>query len=305
MTEGAIFAAIYGLLAFMTVILPILASVLMWILPLPFIVYVVRNSWKPGLMLLVVASFVSFVIGGVILILSAVVFGTSGIVVGELIRRKKTAFTVLLGGSLAYIANFMLFFILSIVVFDLHPIKVIQDIMMESVNAGKGMLLAIGQDPSAQLDQLVEFIERLIYLAPALIISTAVFYALFTQLISYAILKRIGVKFEGFKPFRDWTFPKSFLWYYLIASIFILIGLEEGTTLFIVMWNLFPLLEIAMTIQGLAVVFFYCHAKGLNKSIPIILVIVSIIAPFLLYIYRILGIIDLGFELRKRIKNSK
>ncbi len=305
MTEGAIFAAIYALLAFMTVILPILASVLMWILPLPFIVYVVRNSWKPGLMLLVVASFVSFIIGGPVLIISAILFGTGGIVVGELIRREKSAFTVLLGGSLAYIANFILFFILSIVVFDLHPIKVMQEIMMESVYAAKGMLQAIGQDPGGQLEQLVEFIERLIYLAPSIIISTAIFYALFTQLIAYAILKRIGEKIVGFKPFREWTFPKSFLWYYLVASIFILVGLEEGTTLYIVMWNLFPLLEIAMTIQGLAVVFFYCHAKGFNKSIPIILVIVSMIAPFLLYIYRILGIIDLGFELRKRIKNSK
>lgn len=303
-TEGAIFAAIFALISFMTVILPILAPILLWILPLPFIVYTVRNGWKAGLMLWVVASFVSLIIGGVILLFSAIIFGSSGIVVGELYRRGKTAFTVLFGGSLAYIANLIFYFILSIVVLDLHPIKVIQELMKESVQTAEAMLIAVGQDPGTQLEPLVEFIDRLTILAPSLIISTGVFYALFIQLIAYAVLKRIGEKATRFKPFREWTFPKSFLWYYLVTSIFILVGLDEGSALYIVAWNLFPILEIAMTIQGLAVVLFYTHAKGFNKSISYIIIFVTMIAPFLLYIYRILGIIDLGFELRKRIKNS-
>lgn len=305
MTEGALFAAIFTLIAFMTTYLPLLGSIFIWILPLPFIVYSVRNGWKAGLFLWVVATLVSFLVGGLLMLFSAILFGSGGIVTGELYRRKKSAFTVLLGGSLAYIGNFIFYFILSIVVFDIHPIKAIQQVMLESIQGAEEMLLAIGQESTAQLGPFYEFIDRLIFLAPSLIITTGVFYALIVQLISYSVLKRIGEKTVArFQPFREWTFPKSFLWYYLVTSIFILIGLEEGTTLFIVMWNLFPLLEIAMTIQGLAVVFYYFHAKGVNKSIPVILLIVSFVLPFLLYIYRILGIIDLGFELRKRMKNS-
>jgi uncharacterized protein YybS (DUF2232 family) len=302
LTEGAIFAAIFAIMAFMTVIIPILATVLLWILPLPFIIYTVRNGWKAGLMLWIVASFVSFIIGGLVLIFSAIIFGSTGIVVGELYRRKKSAFTVLFGGSIASIANLILFFILSIVVLDIHPIEGIQELMRTSVETAEVMLISVGQD-GKQLEEFLTFIDRLMVLAPALLISTGIFYALFIQLIAYAVLKRIGEKVARFQPFRDWSFPKSFLWYYLVASILILIGLEEGTALYMVMWNLFPLLEIAMTVQGLAVIMFYCHAKGLNKSIPVFIIIVTFIAPFLLYIYRILGIIDLGFELRKRIKN--
>lgn len=305
LTEGAIFAAIYGIISFMTVGFPILSSVLIWLLPLPFIIYTVRHGWKHGVMLVVVALFLSFILGRVLFLFSALMIGSSGVVIGELVRRKKAAFSVLLGGSLAYICNFILFFILSIVVFDLHPIKLVQEIMMDSVSAAEAMLLTLGQEPNAQLSQLTDFIDQLIYLAPALIISTAVFYALITQLFSYAILKRIGEKVYHFKPFREWSFPKSFLWYYLVTSIFVIVGIEEGTNLYIVIWNLFPLLEIVMTIQGLTVVFYYCHAKKIKRIIPITVVIVSIvIAPFLLFIYRILGIIDLGFDLRKRIKNS-
>lgn len=304
LTEGAIFAAIFALIAFMTIILPLIGSFLIWILPLPFIVYTVRNGWKAGLMLWVVASFVSFIIGGLILVFTAIIFGSSGIVVGELFKRQKSAFIVLLGGSLAYIANLIIFFVFSIIIFDLNPIIVVQELMIESVKTAETMLTTIGQDPSPQLAPFMEFIDQLIFLAPSIIISTGVFYALLIQLVAIAVLKRIGEKVTRFKPFREWAFPKSFLWYYLVTSILILIGLEEGTTLYIVVWNLFPLLEIAMTLQGLAVIFYYSHVKEYTKAIPIGLVVVTFIIPNLLYIYRILGIIDLGFEVRKRIKNS-
>lgn len=302
MTEGAIFAAIFAVIAFTTVILPILGSVLIWILPLPFIVYTARNGWKPGILLFIAATFVSFIIGGPLLIFSALFFGSGGLVVGELYKRKKSAFIILLGGSLAYITNLILYFVLSILILDLNPIKVTQDLMRESVGTAEAMLVAIGQDPTVQMAQLMDFVDRLVYLAPSLIISTGIFYALLIQLISIAVLKRIGQNINNFQPFREWSFPKAFLWYYLVTSILILIGLEEGTTLYIVAWNLFPILEIIMTIQGLAVVFYYCYVKEFNKSVPIIILIITFFAPFLLYIYRILGIIDLGFELRKRIK---
>lgn len=300
MTEGAIFASIFAIIAFLTVFLPVLGSILLWILPIPFIVYTVRNGWKYGIMLWVVASFVSFIIGGVLLLFVAVMFGSSGVVVGELFKRKKSAIVVLIGGSLAYIINLIANFIISIIVLDLHPIKVIQDLMRESIETAEAMLKAVGQDPGTQFAQLTEFIDRLMVLSPSLIITTGIFYALFIQLLSYAVLKRIGEDVPKFKPFRDWSFPKSFLWYYLITSIFVLTGLTEDTALYMVVLNLFPILEIAMTIQGLAVIMFYCHVKKFSKSIPLIIIFVTIIASPLLYLYRILGIIDLGFELRKK-----
>lgn len=175
MTEGAIFAAIYGLISFMTVIFPIFASVLIWLLPLPFIIFTARNGWKYGLMLIIVAIFISFSLGRILFMFSAIMVGSSGVIIGELIRRKKTAFTVLLGGSLAYIINFILFFIFSIVVFDLHPIETIQQLMIDSINAAEALILSIGQEPNAQLLLLADFVDQLIYLTPALIISTAIF----------------------------------------------------------------------------------------------------------------------------------
>jgi uncharacterized protein YybS (DUF2232 family) len=59
-----------------------------------------------------------------------------------------------------------------------------------------------------------------------------------------------------------------------------------------------------MIIQGLSLVFYYAHAKRMGKALPIIAVVFAVLIPVVLYIIRILGIIDLGFDLRSRFKKK-
>ncbi|MGO4889040.1 YybS family protein [Anaerobacillus sp. MEB173] len=305
LTEGAIIAALFAIILFLTLYVPIVGSIVIWLLPIPFIIYVLRHGLKSGLSLLVVTFFVSFIIGGVIVLPLTFLFGTGGIVVGELYRRKKNAFTVLLGGSLTYMANLILYFAGSIVLFDIHPIRAIQEMMLQSVQTAENMLIGIGQENTDQLESFITLIERIDDLTPSMIILTGVTFALIIQLIAKIVVTRLGHDVEGFKPFRNWMFPKSFLWYYLIVTLFVIFGVEEGTSLYLIVWNLFPILELIMTIQGLSLIFFYCHHKQIAKALPISIVIAGFIFPFVLYLVRILGIIDLGFDLRKRMNTQE
>ncbi|MBU8905777.1 YybS family protein [Desertibacillus haloalkaliphilus] len=305
LTEGAIIAALFAILLFLTLYLPIIGSIVIWLLPIPFIVYVYRHGLKAGLILWFVAFFVSFIIGGLLVLPLTLMFGSGGIVVGELYRRKKSAFAVLLGGSLTYIANLLLSFIASIVLFGIHPIEAIQEMMLQSIATAEGMLGAVGQESTEQLQPMYDMIDQLIHLAPVMLIVTGIGFALIIQLIASVVLRRLGGQVEPLPRFREWRFPRSFLWYYLAVSLFIIIGVEEGSTLYVVVWNLFPILEIAMTIQGLALIFYYFHVKKVSKAVPIIILILGFVIPFLLYLIRILGIIDLGFDLRKRMESQE
>ncbi|UTW70602.1 hypothetical protein KHA80_10660 [Anaerobacillus sp. HL2] len=47
--------------------------------------------------------------------------------------------------------------------------------MRESVKSAEAMLVAIGQEPSEQIIQLMDFVDRLLYLSPSLIIATELF----------------------------------------------------------------------------------------------------------------------------------
>lgn len=68
------------------------------------------------------------------------------------------------------------------------------------------------------------------------------------------------------------------------------------------MMNVTPLLEIAMIVQGAAVMFYFAHVKKISKALPIIILFSALVIPIITFFVRILGIIDLGFDLRSRIK---
>jgi uncharacterized protein YybS (DUF2232 family) len=301
LTEGAMLAALYLLVLLMVLYIPLIGIIIIWFLPLPFIIYVLRQGLKAGIVLFSVTLLGSLIVGGIIVLPLTILFGVGGIVVGELYRREKPAFAVLLGGSLAYIANLIVYFVLSILIFKIHPLHATQELMRQSVESAEFMLVQIGQESADQLDQFHEFIDVLPDLLPLIIVFVGISYALFIQLIASSVLKKLKFPIAVLPAFRNWKFPKAFLWYYLIVLVLLLIGVEPGTSIYLVVINLLPLLEIIMAIQGLSFLFYFCYEKKISKALPIMVIILIFILPGIMYLIRILGIMDLGFDLRKRV----
>ncbi|BAB07751.1 YybS family protein [Halalkalibacterium halodurans] len=301
LTEGAVFASLFAVLFVITFFVPFIAFITMWFLPIPFLLYTLRHGLKPAVIVLLVASVVVMLILGPLLLLLALLFGTSGVVMGELYRREKSPFAVLLGGSLSNIAWVLLLFISSIVIMDVNPLVAAQETMRQSMQTAEQLIIGLGQEPSEALKQMEESINQLFYLGPAMVVICGTLLAAVTQLVAAPILKRLRHEVKPLPPFRTWSFPRSFLFYYLAVVVLFMIGFEEGSMPYIAVWNLLPVLEIIMAIQGFAVIFAYFHTKGVAKAVPVIIMILCIIVTPLLYLVRIIGIIDLGFDLRKRM----
>ncbi|KHF40079.1 YybS family protein [Halalkalibacter okhensis] len=304
LTEGALLASLFAILLVITTYVPLLGMITVWALPLPFVVYTYRRGLKAGLLLWVVAFFLAFIIGGLVTIPTAFMFGSGGIIVGELYRRKLSGFGVLIGAGLVYTLNALLLFLGLVLIIGENPMQMAIDLTREQMELAQSTLGSFGQSGD-QLEQAFELIDNLVYLAPVMIVGIGITLGLITKLISYLLLKRLGHKVSPLPPFREWSFPKAFLWYYLIILILAMVGAEEGTTMFMVIWNLFPLLEIIIAIQGFAVMFYYFYQKKVTTVVPVLILIGAILVPPLLYIVRIIGIIDLGFDLRKRISDQK
>lgn len=305
LTEGAILASVFTIILLISIYVPFVGMVTIWALPLPFVLYVLRRGLKPGLMLWGVACFLAFLVGGLPTIPSALIFGSAGMVIGELYRRKLSGFSVLIGAGLTYTLNMLLVFLGLVLILGENPMQVAAELTREQMEFADSTFGSFGQVPGQSLDQMYEMIDRIIYLAPVMIVGLGISLALVTLMLSYFLLRRLGHKVNPLPPFREWQFPKSFLWYYLIVLILAMVGLEEGTTMFVLVWNLFPLLEIVLAVQGFAFIFYYCHHKKVAKAVPILLIVAAIVISPLLYLVRILGIVDLGFDLRKRITSQK
>lgn len=303
--EGALYLGVYLLLMFVTLLVPVLGLICLFLLSIPFILFTKKQGLKAGGFLGALSFVILFFLLGPISIPLSLAFAVSGVVIGECYRRKIDAFGVLLGGALSFITAFVLIYVGSIIILDVNPVEEFQEMMIESTEVTEDLLLLIGEEDSNVVNTVEEVIDGLIVIAPTLIIMTGVVFAFIVQMISAFILNKRKHKIEKFPPLRDWGFPKVFIWYYLFTYLFIIIGVEEGTAMFIIVANLTPILDSVMVIQGFAFVFYYFSQKRLNITFPVILIVISFLFPIFLHIVRILGIIDLGFDLRKRMNAEK
>ncbi|WP_147536006.1 YybS family protein [Bacillus marasmi] len=307
LTKGAMFLTIYSILLLITLYVPLLGSVTVFFLPLPFILFAAHNNLKSSFVLIVGALLLSMIVGTMLTIPLTWVFAVMGVSIGYLISQQKSRWVILSTTSFLTLINIIAIYVVSVVFLNVNVIKSSMDMMHESFQMSYEMLESMGQKPNEQvIQQLEASIKMFEILMPSIFVMSSFLLVFFIMLISMPFMKRFGVKLIDWIPLRELTLPKSLLWYYIICmGISLIVNPEPGTYLYIAITNLVYILQFAMIIQGVSLIFYYCHVKGFGKVVPVVVVVFSMLLPFLLYIVRIFGIIDLGFDLRKRIAKKQ
>lgn len=305
LTEGAILLAIFAVLLLITLYVPLLGMISNLFLVLPFIYFSWKNDLKDILVFLVASLAISLIVGTLLAIPLTLLFGTTGIALGYLTQKNKSRTTILMFSSLVFLVNVLIQYGVAVVFFEFNFIKEATTMIKQSFDSSFKILETVGQASNdveklrEQMDTMLQMIQTLL---PSMFVLSSFIMVFFLQLINFPILKRFGLSFPQWKSFRELSFPKSILWYYLITAILTLIlRPAEGSYMHTALWNLSYILQILLVIQGLSFVYFISHVKGWPKAVPILSTIFLFLIPLILYIIRILGIIDLGFDLRKRL----
>lgn len=305
LVEGAVVSGIYTLLFLMSMYIPFFSIFSLFILPLPFIIYLYRHNLKAGLLLWAVTFGVSLAFGGLSGIIITLFSGLTGIVMGELYRRKKSAFAVLLGASLANLLNMLGTIVIAQVVMGINFVKELEAQFQTAIGTAEEFYRSSGQDPS-QIEKFKEQAELIPMMLPTYIIGGAVILAFLTHFAARMLMKRLRYDIPSFPPFREWNLPKSFLWYYIVAIVLTFSTPDKGTALYIVTINLYMILSFVLIIQGFTVIFYYAWIKNWKRKRIILLIILLFLLnsflPIPLEVVKFLGIIDLGFMIKKRLK---
>jgi uncharacterized protein YybS (DUF2232 family) len=304
LTEGAILLAIFAVLLLITLYVPLLGIISVWFLPLPFIYFSWKYDWKNMIVFLIAALMISLIVGSLFAIPLTLLHGTTGMTLGYLVQKNKSRMMMLVAATLVLLTNVLIQYGATVVLFDFNFIKEATTLMNKSFDTSVQLLNSVGKENDAEKlkNQVGEMLSLIQILLPSLLVVSTFVIAFFIQLINFSLLKRFGLKVNHWKPFRELSLPQSILWYYLFTVILSLIlNPEEGSYIHTALWNLAYILQILLVVQGLSLVFFISHLKKLPKSFPIVATVLTLLIPVVLYIIRILGIIDLGFELRKRL----
>lgn len=307
LTEGAILLAIFTVLLLVTLYIPGLGLIVNFFLAMPFIMYAAKHGWKSASVFTIAAILLSLIVGTFLAIPIALTYGVTGSVMGWLIGRGKSRLAVFVAGSLVFLVNTILQYAATVVLFNMNIIEEFITTFQESINTSIKMLESMGQTvDEAVLEQFQNSVDLMETLMPSLFVMASFMIVFLIQLVCLPLLKRFGVKAQPWMPLRNMSLPKSLLWYYLLsmmASLFI--QPEVGSYWHWALTNLVFILQFLMLVQGYTFIAYYSHAKGYPKAVLVVTIILSMILPIILYIVRILGIIDLGFDLRKRIEAKK
>lgn len=301
-TEGALMLAVFAVLIFLSVFVPMATFITNFFLILPFLLYSAKYPMKNAFVLLAGAIGMSAVIS-VLAVPIAVLYGTTGLVMGYCIRSGKSKLISYMASSMVFLGNIVLFYGIVVTLFEFNFMDEFTRMFRSSADKYGNLLESLGQAPNVQVTQQIEGMIKLMKtLAPSLLIGGAFLSVILLMVVNFPLLKRFGVNVPQFPPFRTLKFPRSILWYYLITLIISFVAdLEEGTYLYLVVMNAAYILEMLLLIQGLAFIFYYSYLKNWPKAIPIMAAIMTFLWPIFFSIVRLLGIIDLGFDLRERL----
>ena len=154
------------------------------------------------------------------------------------------------------------------------------------------------EDYDESVKQIIVLVESTM---PTYFIGGVFISAWLYLFINLPLLKKLKIGVPKFSKFMDFRLPKAVLWYYLIVSIFSLfVSFEVGTFGYLVIINAALILRALLFLQGVSLIHYYFHVEGWPKWS---MIIATFLAVPLFTFTIIVGVLDLGFNVRGFIKD--
>ncbi|MGI2328432.1 YybS family protein [Planococcus sp. YIM B11945] len=305
LTQGAMMAAIFAVLTAISMNVPLLNVVTTLFLGLPIAWYSAKYPWKASLLFAVVSLILSFIVGGPLSLPLTLSYIPLGLAVGLSIYYRKSKLFMFMCSGIVLLISTVLQYVASIVLFGINVLEESITLMKETYATTGNFLERFGAT-AVQMEDYNEAVKQMMFsletLMPTLLVAS-IFILVWLMLLLYLpILKRLGIAVPKFPPFRDMKLPKSVLWYYLIVVLVsLLTDLQPGTMAYMTFMNAYVLLQLLLFLQGISFYHFYIQQEGWPKWVA---VLVTILAIPLQSFTTIIGIVDLGFDIRGWVKRA-
>lgn len=307
-TDGALLTALYIILLLIAIFVPFIIIFMLFVLPIPVVVYATRYNWKPTLLMILVILLLALLIIPVISIPLTILTSIGGLMIGTAIHQKRSAYETWARGTIGFVVGILFILLYSQFVLQVNWSQEIDTVIQDSIEMTESIVTQFGMEN--EMGEQLQFLEQQMYifkdLLPASIAMLSIFLAIICQWLSYKVMNRVENRRLFFPPFKKLNFPISIIWIYLIAMILSLLTLDPNSTIYLIVINTFALTSLFIIIQGFSFVFFFADIKKIHKALPISIVIISLLIPqIFLVLIRIIGIIDIGFSLKAKLEKEK
>lgn len=302
-TYGAMIIAIFATILAITVYIPIVGGITLFFIPLPIILYRLRYDRGLSLLVMITGVLLSLLVGGIILVPFALMFGLLGLVIGDTLRTEKTKLYTFMAAGLTLLISTVLMYAASVIFFGINII----DELIEGLEVSSARLTELTADNSALSEAFSEQMEiaKTFYevAVPSMFMITSFALAFIILALNLMVAKLLGHEVPNFPPFRDMKIPTVLVWSYLVVLLIGLLGApEQGSTLYLAYVNASVILRFLFLIQGLSLIHFYMNEKNAPKWVKVIF---TVIAFPLAEITILIGVLDSGMNIRAWINRNK
>lgn len=303
-TEGALFAAITVLLAWMALFI----SLMTIFLPIPLAIVVYRHGAKTGIVTNGTAAIAAaLLLSSVLVPLQLIISGLLGFVLGLALRERFGFVSVLVAGTGAWILSTLLLVFSYVWILDVDIIGLYLETwertaerMLETWTS-----LGVSSELLRQYEQDLAWFPDAVRLAlPALLVLAGVLMTYITLYFLRHVLRRMGHKdaVPWSPPFRYWRLPRYYVWVFVATRLlaFSLSLVWDHHYLSMASVNLELVFIYGFFIQGLAVTWFYFDNWKVPKIIRVVLFLL-LIQPrsWIMLALSFFGMLDAWFDFRK------
>ncbi|MEO4055351.1 DUF2232 domain-containing protein [Solibacillus sp. CAU 1738] len=303
LTQGAMMIALFAVLIAIAFYIPIINVIATVFALLPIAWFSAKYDRTTAIMVATIAVVITFFFGGVMIIPFSLIFAAIGVAIGDALRTKKSKLFLLMSSSLTLLFTFVIQYIISLRLFEFDFIKDSMKLMRDSYEQALTLSEQLTGKQIVTQEYLNALFDMMEMALPASI-TLAVFALAFILIsVNLPILKRLGIEVPKFAAFKNMRLPRAILWYYLIVLIInLFVKPEIGTMLYVITLNFSFLLWVLFTLQGLSFIYFIIDEYMAPNFLKVLITLLAI--PLLSFVI-LLGIIDLGFNLREFVKGKK
>ncbi len=303
LTQGAMMVAIFAILIAIAFYIPVINIIATAFALLPIAWFSAKYDRASSILVATMAVVITFFFGGLLIMPFSIIFAALGVAIGDALRTKKSKLFLLMSSSLTLLFTFAIQYLVSLRLFEFDFIQDSMQLMRKSYEQAMTFSERVTGSQVVTEEYLNALFDMMEMALPASITLGVFILAFILISVNLPILKRLKIDVPKFAPFKNMRLPKAILWYYLIVLIInIFVNPEVGSILYVIILNLSFILWVLFTLQGLSFIFYLIEEYGAPSFLKVLVVILTMpLYSFLI----LLGIIDLGFNLRAFIKGKK
>lgn len=302
-TEGAMLAAVFVLLALLSYYTP-LGTLLILAMTTPTAIMTCRHGWKAGLLSAVAAELVLLLLlDPVFVIAGCTTLQFSGLILGLGVGKKWSPWTTLAATTTATLIGFVSLIVISSTLMDYNFMGEMLKLYQEATRISLNMIEQFNF-PEGQLDlirQIPTYAEAYFGpLLPMLLTLSSAMNALLSFQILSIVMKRMHMPMESLPAFPSWRLPDYTGLLFLLSIL-----ANSAGSYFSITWlttlaqNIFQVTYYLILIQGLAVMVWFLQKLHVSKLFGWLLLIFVLFNPYISTGVIILGFVDFIIDLRK------